>query len=90
MRAQSYIFTDITVSGSTDTYASKINNAGEVTGYYLGTTVSDGFLYSNGIIRNVVFPGAGNTAAMGLNNVGQVAAITTMETVRMPTGFVVS
>jgi hypothetical protein len=71
--AQSYTFTDITSPGSTDTYAFKINNAGQVAGYYLGTTASDGFLYYDRTILNVVFPGASETALMGLNNVGQIA-----------------
>src|ERR1700730_109991 len=71
--AQSYTFTNITVSGSTDIYAYKINNAGQVAGFYLGTTASEGFLYSGGMMRNIVFPGAGSTAAMGINNPGQIA-----------------
>jgi probable HAF family extracellular repeat protein len=49
--------------------ATDINNRGEVTGFFVG---GNGFLLSAGKLTTLSFPGATETMALGLNDLGQV------------------
>ncbi len=55
-----------------------INDAGQIVGYYVdtktpGSLPDHGFLYSNGTLTTIDFPGALWTVASSINNVGQIA-----------------
>src|SRR4051812_43468965 len=61
-----------TFAGSTTSYASAINNAGQVVGFS-GFPLSHAFLYSNGQMQDLgTLPGGQNSYAYAINNVGQV------------------
>ncbi|MBA3915627.1 MAG: hypothetical protein H0X25_17575 [Acidobacteriales bacterium] len=50
-------------------YASGINDAGAIAGYYYPNTSScDGFLYQNGIFQPLSFPGSTDTIGRAVNN----------------------
>ncbi|HEY7095985.1 MAG TPA: hypothetical protein VH437_04625 [Terriglobales bacterium] len=69
-------WTTIDVPGSTHTAAYKINNSGQVVGFYQDSTyASHGFLYSNGTFTTIDFPRAGSTYALGINDSGIIVGM---------------
>jgi hypothetical protein len=59
----SYTFTTIAYPGSSSTFASGIDVAGRIVGYYVDGGVTHGFLQSNGSYSAIDYPGANWTAA---------------------------
>jgi hypothetical protein len=68
----SYTFTTIAYPGSSSTFASGIDVAGRIVGYYVDGGVTHGFVLSNGSYSAIDFPGANWTAAFGVNNSGLI------------------
>src|SRR5262245_18152843 len=63
----------LAVGGDTlGTYASGINAAGQIVGYYNDATTTHGFLYSNSTYTALDYPSAIGTVAHGINNMGQI------------------
>ena len=76
-RADSYTFTAIDVPGANSTFASGINDRGQIVGSYIDATGGHGFLEKAGTFRpiNVPFDFGGlgfDTFASGINNRGQI------------------
>ena len=66
-----YRFVTITAPDSPYAVANGINNAGVVTGYYLDSNSNyHGFVWQNGALQTVDYPGAVDTSLGGLNNWG--------------------
>ena len=66
-----FIYTTISVPGSSDTAAYGINNAGQIIGdYNLGR---HGFILSNGVYTTLDIPGAVSISPVSINDSGQVA-----------------
>ena len=77
-----YTYTIIDVPGAAHTYASGINNAGQIVGYYLGTAGGiegyHGFLYSDGKFTTIDPPNAQSTYgtyAYGINDAGAIVGV---------------
>ena len=67
-------FTAINFPAAGATVAEKVNDAGQVVGYYIDTTgVSHGFLYQHGGFAQVDFPGSSDTIVYGINSAGDIA-----------------
>jgi uncharacterized membrane protein len=67
-------FTIIVVPGLSDAQASALNDEGAIVGGYTNTSSSlVGFVYQNGSVQQVEFPGANLTYALSINNAGKVA-----------------
>ena len=59
--------------GSIDTYATGINNRGEIVGFQFGNGPGNGFLYSGGTYTTISVPGKNvGTGALGINDRGQI------------------
>lgn len=70
---QSYIATDLGTLGGFGSYASSINNAGQVAGFsYTAPGVRHAFLYSGGTMTDLGTLGGTNSFAFGINDSGQV------------------
>ena len=67
VRADSYTFT--TLPG----IARGINNADQVVGILAGVEFTNSFFYDHGVITQFTVPGARDTLATGINNLGQIA-----------------
>ncbi|MCA1685451.1 MAG: hypothetical protein LC745_05600, partial [Planctomycetia bacterium] len=69
-------FTTFSAPGASGTFASGVNNAGEVVGTYQvgagASAVTHGFTYQNGAFTTIDAPGATSTAVGGVNNLGQL------------------
>src|SRR5262249_6677820 len=52
------------------------NNRGDLVGYYVREGVERSFIYSRGAFASLEFPGARDTVAMGINDLGDVVGIT--------------
>jgi uncharacterized membrane protein len=52
--------------------AYKINDRGDIAGFWSDDHGYRGFLYSKGLFTDIVYPNATNTQIMGLNNIGAV------------------
>jgi len=64
---------DVPFSGAVDTYASGINNSGDVVGIWVDSGgVNHGFLLKAGVYVSFDYPGSINTEADSLNNVGDI------------------
>jgi hypothetical protein len=64
-----YQFVTIDIEGSLSSVANGINNRKLITGYYDdSTSVSHGFVWEQGAVRKVTYPGAKNTYLYGVNN----------------------
>ncbi|MGH9453164.1 MAG: PEP-CTERM sorting domain-containing protein [Terriglobia bacterium] len=59
--------------GIGNSQATGVNNAGEISGFYLTDNGADstGFLLDNGTLTNLLFPGSTFTQALGVNNNGE-------------------
>jgi hypothetical protein len=68
------VFEEIVIPAATGgAQATGINDSQAVTGFYIdGGNVSHGFLLSAGTLTTLDFPGSTGTAALSLNNLGQV------------------
>lgn len=59
--------------GASAMFAEKINNFGQVAGYYTDTTGNHGFVYANGTFTPIDYPGIeGNTFVRGMNDNGSI------------------
>lgn len=65
-------YTTLSVVSGYETEANRINDAGEVVGYYRDKSEYFGFVYDNGTYTTLAFPGATNTEANDINNLGEV------------------
>lgn len=65
-------FTSINVPGAVSTWATGINDQGEVVGYYSDGTHTYGFLESGGTYTSFNVPGATDTEANGINDAGEI------------------
>ena len=73
LSAQAKIIIPINVPGATNTFATGVNNAGQVVGFYLDAGYSrHGFLLSGGLITTFDVPGAIRTYPTGINDSGQI------------------
>ncbi len=68
-------FTTIDI-GPVYTIVTGINNRGDVVGYYVREGVERSFIYSRGAFTSLEFPGARDTVAKGINDLGDVVGIT--------------
>jgi len=66
------VYTSIDVPGADLTVAFGINDAGQIVGFYGGSTGNHGFLLSGGVYTSIDVPGAVETYAAGINDAGQV------------------
>ena len=60
------------VPGARNTYASGINNAGQIVGHFSGASGSHSFLKDGSTFMTVDVPGANFTEAYGINDAGQI------------------
>jgi PEP-CTERM motif len=70
-QAEGYTFTSIDLPGATITFATGINNGGQIVGSYFDATYH-GFLDSGGRFTSINVPGATDTYLTGINNGGQI------------------
>jgi len=63
------VYTSLTVPGADDTYATGINNAGQVVGYFETYRGAEGFLYSGGVYTIL---SEFDSSTLAINNLGQV------------------
>jgi probable HAF family extracellular repeat protein len=69
-------WTTIDVPGSTHTAAYRINNSGQIVGFYDDSNyAAHGFLYSNGSFTTIDFPGATATYELGINDSGTIVGL---------------
>jgi probable HAF family extracellular repeat protein len=68
-------FTTIDI-GPVYTIITGINNRGDVVGYYVSGEAERSFIYSKGALTSLEFPGARDTVAKGINDLGDVVGIT--------------
>jgi hypothetical protein len=60
---------------ATSVTATGINNAGEVIGFFLSGSVTEGFLDNGGTFTNFEAAGSTNTMFLGINNEGQIVGV---------------
>jgi uncharacterized membrane protein len=65
-------YTTIAFPGATDTFARRINNSGQIVGWYLSGGSEFGFLYDDGVYTTIAPPGSTFSIAFGLNDRGQI------------------
>jgi probable HAF family extracellular repeat protein len=67
------LFTPIDVSfpEASETVALAINNHGDVVGFYEDPAGFHGYLYKNGVFTSIDAPGASQTIALGIINIGR-------------------
>ena len=70
--ATPYTVTSIAVPGASETLASGINDAGQVSGGYVDASGTHGFVDTNGVFTTINAPGAISTSVFGINATGQV------------------
>ena len=77
--ASLYSITDLGTFGGQDSYASSINDAGQVVGYAaLSSGLTHAFLYSSSSLQDLgTLSGVGDSLAFGINNFGQVVGYST-------------
>jgi uncharacterized membrane protein len=70
---QSGVFTTLVLPSNVRSQATRINNAGNIVGWYMPNNTSGvGFLDVGGVISQLVFPGASLTNAWGINDNGEI------------------
>jgi probable HAF family extracellular repeat protein len=79
-------YQEISAPNSDQTWASGINNLGQVVGYYEipGTNVIEGFLLSGGVYTNIIFSGEPNTFAIAINDSGLIAGFVQTQNIGTP------
>jgi probable HAF family extracellular repeat protein len=72
--AQTYHLTDLGTLGGSDSFASGINDRGEVVGnsQITGDANHHAFIYQNGTMQDLATLGGGNSVATGINDSGQI------------------
>jgi hypothetical protein len=68
----SFTYSSLDYPGASQTFASGINDSGQVVGIYEDATGWHGFLLSGGSYSSLDYPGASYTSAYGINDAGQV------------------
>ncbi len=68
----SYTITTLNAPGATSTFASAINDRGEVAGYYFDSSGIHGYVDANGTFTTLNVPGAAVTFASAINDHGEV------------------
>lgn len=89
-RADSYTYATFAVPGASYTQAIGINDQGQISGWYTGSTGAYGFVYSNGSYTSIDgphAPGDVNNRVSGINNLGQVVGFVINDPAGNPTGF---
>jgi probable HAF family extracellular repeat protein len=66
------------VPGASSTFASGINDAGQIVGSFSNSTGTHGFLDIGGSFIQIDVPGASRTVASGINDAGQIVASTSV------------
>src|SRR5262249_49936378 len=70
------VFTTIAVPGATSTWATGINDAGQIVGVFSNVSGEHGFLYTGGVFTTIDFPTSPGTSSVaipfGINNAGQI------------------
>jgi hypothetical protein len=83
------VYTTLNFPGATQTWATDINDPGQIVGSYSTGNAVAGFLYSNGIYTTISFPLAGSdTWVWGINNSGLIVG--TINTGHGEVGFIYS
>jgi probable HAF family extracellular repeat protein len=79
-------YQEISAPNSDQTWASGINNLGQVVGYYEipGTNIIEGFLLSSGVYTNIIFSGEPNTFATAINDSGLIAGFVQTQDIGSP------
>jgi probable HAF family extracellular repeat protein len=70
--ADTYSFSTFDFPGSHSTFASGIDTAGRIVGYYTDDGGTHGFVFNNGAYSAIDVPGAHWTVAYGINSTGQI------------------
>jgi probable HAF family extracellular repeat protein len=66
-------FTPISVPGSFNTFAFRINDKGEIAGYSTNAAGNaTGFLFEDGVYETITVPGSSDTFVYGINDAGQI------------------
>ena len=71
-------FQNVSYPGSTGTLLTGVNDAGEISGYYLGPgpdQIPYGFVYSNGTFHPVNIPNTASNIVFGVNAKGDLAGV---------------
>jgi hypothetical protein len=71
-------YTNVTLPSSDDATsvtATGINNAGDIIGFFLSGSVTEGFLDDSGVFTNLDAFGSMSTMALGINNEGQIVGV---------------
>jgi probable HAF family extracellular repeat protein len=68
-------YTPLNVPGAVATYATDINDKGQIVGYYSDASGTHGFLYSDGRYTTLNGPSAFATYAYGINNRDQIVGV---------------
>jgi uncharacterized membrane protein len=69
----SYVYTTVDVPGASGTFASGINDAGQIVGFYgVAFTAGYSFLLSGSSYTTLDTPGQPHSRAWGINNLGQI------------------
>jgi hypothetical protein len=67
-----FIFRSIDVPGALRTIAQGINDAGDISGFFVDTQATHGFLLRRGRVTVIDYPGAAWTQALGINAQGDI------------------
>lgn len=70
VNATTYVYTSIDYPDSSYTYVNDINNNGDIVGQYSNGTSFYGYLFDGTAYSTLLYPGADNTAALGINDDG--------------------
>jgi probable HAF family extracellular repeat protein len=84
--ASAATYQEISAPNSDQTWASGINNLGQVVGYYEipNTNIIEGFLLSGGVYTSIIFNGEPNTFATAINDSGLIAGFVQTQDIGTP------
>jgi hypothetical protein len=68
-------YTQLDYPGSIQTFADRINNHGDIVGYFDDSTATHGFLLSGTTYTSIDVPGATTTFASGINDAGDIVGL---------------
>jgi probable HAF family extracellular repeat protein len=79
--ADGYAVTDLGTLGGPSSYASGINNGGDVVGgsYLAGGATTQAFVYRDGVMAGLEIPGTSYSSAYAINNRGQIVGTLTTD-----------